>query len=102
MSLIPKDAKGFEKAVYVFVPLGAAALLLFMYLSAFNVFHNFYSAACKEAGWAWKIPGLIFLVWAIWYFFQLNYGYKKNQIPFYALLALSLATMCGFAYPYYI
>lgn len=102
MSLIPKDAKGFEKAVYVFVPVIAAGLLLFMYLSAFGVFHNFYSEACKLAGWGWKIPGIALLAFAVWYFIQLNYGYKKNVFWFYACIVLSLLSMAGFATPYFI
>lgn len=102
MRLIPKDAQGFEKAVYVFVPVLLIAGLLFMYLSAFGVFHNFYSEACKLAGWIWKIPGLSLLILAIWYFFQLSYGYKKSPFWLWAMIVFSLLSMTGFATPYFI
>lgn len=102
MSLIPKDAKGFEKFVYVFVPVVGLGLLLYMYLSAFGVFHNFYSEACKLAGGWWKIPGLLLLGGAIWQYKQLVDGEVMKPHVMIILLALSLLAMAGFTTPYWI
>jgi hypothetical protein len=102
MRLFPKDAVGFEKFVYAFGYGIPVVLYLFMQLSAFGVFHNLYSAACKAAGWGWKIPGgLITLI----LFVEIYTGIKdeKETLSNFALFvvaALSLLFYCGFAYPY--
>lgn len=102
MKLIPKDAQGFEKFVYLFAEIGAAAWILFVYLSAFGVFHNFYSEDCKAAGAGWKIPGLIFLALSVWQFRRLViasvYPSVKQIVFFVVLLILSICSMAGFVF----
>lgn len=103
MKLYPKDATSTgERAIYIGVEFFAAGLFLFMWLSAFNVFHNFYSVACIKAGWGWKFPGV--LITAI-FLYNLYVGIKdeEREVSFLLILVLailSLASFCGFGYPY--
>lgn len=102
MRLFPKDAVGFEKVVYAFGYGIPVALYLFMQLSAFNLFHNFYSQACKAAGWGWKIPGAILTLILV---VEIYVGLKDEKpaasnLALFVIAALSLLLYCGFAYPY--
>jgi hypothetical protein len=102
MRIFPKDAVGFEKVVYAAGYGIPVILYLFMQLSAFNLFHNFYSQACNAAGWGWKIPGVVFtLILAV----ELYTGLKDEKkaasnTALFVVAALSLLFYCGFAYPY--
>jgi hypothetical protein len=104
MKLIPQDARGFEKFVYI-IGFGLPILLLpFMVLSAWGVFHNYYSVACQDAGWGWKIPGTLFFLGVV---YELYIGFKEpeNAVSNFVLLVgavLSLGFYCGFGTPYYL
>lgn len=103
MRVFPKDATSVgEKAVYVIGYGIPVIIFLYLQLSAFGVFHNFYSVACKAAGWGWKIPALIFTAALIG---SLVKGFKdEREAPSnFGLFVLSLIILllyCGFAYPY--
>lgn len=104
MKLFPKDATTVgEKAVYVITFGGAGLLYLFMQLSAFGVFHNFYSDACKAAGWGWKVPGLLLTALLVYNIYKgtKDEGKPPSGVILAVLTALSLAFYCGFAYPYW-
>jgi len=106
MKLIPKDAKGFERFVYLFAPVFCAALILFMVLSAFQVFNNFYSQACKEAGPVWKVLGSLCLAYTGYRFYKLasdkKEAGKSTNVTLLLLLILTFLLFCGFAYPYWV
>src|SRR5574338_1715017 len=100
MKLIPKDAQGFEKFVYLFAELGAAAWILFVYLSAFGVFHNFYSEDCAKSGVVWHIVGFVFLGLGVLQFRSLTIAKVDPTVmqivSFFLLLTLSVCSMAGF------
>lgn len=98
MRLIPEDAKGFEKFVYVFAEVFCPALILFMVASALQVFHNDYSDACKGESILWKVLGFAFLAGAGYLF----YSMKEDKIEatrgsLFALVALLGLAFCSFA-----
>lgn len=101
----PKDAKGFmEKTGYVLMYVAVPFVYIYMQLSAFGVFNNFYATACKSAGWGWKIPGLILTAAFVYSIYELaeDHNDRLDPKPLHigTLMVLSLAVYCGFAYPY--
>lgn len=102
MPLIPKDATGFEKFVYIFAELFCPALILFMVLSAFQVFHNDYSAVCKIASphWLWKSLGIVFLLSSGGIFYAMKEDLleatRGSLFFLIALLGLSFSSFAGF------
>lgn len=104
MKLYPKDATSTgEKISYTAVAIFFFGLFLFLQLSALGVFNNFYSIACREAGWLWKAPGLLFAGAFLFKAYQMAKDEAKvNLFLLFVLLALSIGFHCGFAYPYYI
>lgn len=103
MKLYPKDATSAgEKALYIGCELFAVGLYLFLFLSAFGLFNNFYATACKDAGFWWKIPGLISTAVAVWFTYLIvsDAPSKPSLIGVGIAVALSIGFYCGFGYPY--
>jgi hypothetical protein len=57
MRLVPKDAKGFEKFVYIFVEVFVVGWLFVFQLSAWQILKNDYQRAVAEASWMWHVVG---------------------------------------------
>jgi hypothetical protein len=108
--LIPKDATTtVEKIAYVGMNLVLPLLYVYMLLSAFQVFKNFYQKAVAAAGWAWYIPGILFtalLVYSVIVFANdedvvIGKVKIKPSLGYIAILfVLSLLAYAGFTSPY--
>lgn len=100
MTLWPKDATGFvEKAAYVGMKIVAPALYLFMVLSAFGLFNNMYADQCREAGFWWKIPGIVCLAASLYTGYKLvkeETATRGNVLILFVCMALSLLLFAGF------
>ena len=100
MTLWPKDAEGVvEKAAYVGMKIVAPALYLFMVLSAFGIFNNLYADLCREAGFWWKVPGLVCLAATIYTGYKLvkeETATRGEVLILFAGMVLSLLFFAGF------
>lgn len=104
MSLFPKDAVTTGEKVVYSVGFGIPVVLfLYLFLSAFGVFHNFYADACAQApGWC-KILGLLFTGGLV-YSLYLNIKDDKkapNTLALFLLAALAILSFCAFTYPFW-
>lgn len=98
MKLIPNDAKGFERAVYIFAETFCPALILFLILSALQVFHNDYSDACKGVFWAWKVFGVVLLgVAGVQFWAMKEDRLEATRGSLFVLFILLAASFCSFA-----
>ena len=108
--LWPKDAKEpMSKVAYTLMNLFVPALFLFMQLSAFQLFDNFYSKAVAEASFIWNAVGFVLsalLVYSVVKFIK-DEDVKIGRITVkpsggycVLLLVLSLLSYAGWSTPY--
>lgn len=104
MRIFPKDAPTIGEKIAYSLGFGIPVVLfLFMLLSAFGIFHNFYSEACAEAGLVWRAVGLVFtsgLVYGVYLWVTDNIK-KPSFWMIFALAAFSLLSFCAFTTPYW-
>ena len=70
-------------------------LLIFMYVSAFAHLNNIYSNVCAEAGWGWKILGIVLSVAGFGSIIKSD-GERGLIILGGFLIAMSLCSFMGF------
>jgi hypothetical protein len=102
MRLFPKDAVGFEKVVYALGFGIPVILILWLELSALGLFHNFYSVACKAAGWGFQVAGTVCFAILV---LRLIAGFRDKRIApsngeLLLWVGLSIGLNCGLGYPY--
>lgn len=102
-SLVPKDAVGFEKFVYIFVELGVVILYAVAQLSVWGVLNNTLTSNAKTALPFWHIVGFLLLlfslVWGYGGATDRNYVTKSglgNVLILWLAMVLSIAASCGF------
>lgn len=105
MSLIPKDATSVgEKMVYVIAWGIPAVIYLIFLLSAFQVFHNFYSIAAASAGIGWRIGGSICTVILAYELYAVAKDdvEKPSNFLLFLIAAVNILLYIGFGFPYWL
>lgn len=88
-----------EKILYTLLAIG----LLFLQLSAFGVFNNYYAAACEAAGWGWKVAGAFLTAVSVFIFINQSQTHNPSRgiiILGGIIHVLALCAYAGFSTPY--
>ena len=107
MRLVPQDAQGFEKFVYLFVEFFVTGWFLVYQLSAWGILKNQYQRVVAEAGFGWHILGAVLFILAVatpvlaakdkLLFLGEKQGTAVNVFAF-ILLVLSVPAYAGFVW----
>lgn len=78
-------------------------LLLFMQLSAFGLFNNYYATACEASGWGWKVAGAFLTAVSVFIFIHQSQTHNPSRgiiILGGIIHVLALCAYAGFSTPY--